>query len=207
MLRQGGHSESPKSWATPAGGTWTVQDGWCSAIARSQPEPLREHTSTSSGEPSSLSISAVLPAAHTQSVCTALPRHPSAPSHLSAHRSSNTEGCIPQLTAFCQTVAGRDESIPLALISCSIAPLSQIKALSSPCLLYRWEGAEDVCNNQNDRCSGRRCNHKGTGTTDGVTKTKEKCSPVPEDPGSQGKLHKGGISNHRSLPTAESALQ
>ena len=54
------------------------------------------------------------------------------------------------------------------------APVSQMKALSSPSFALQVGRTEDICNNQNDQCSGRRCNHKGTGTTERSYKEKGK---------------------------------
>ena len=49
-----------------------------------------------------------------------------------ACQSSNWRRLHSSAHPFFQTLSGRGELIPLSLISCSIEPVSQIKALSSP---------------------------------------------------------------------------
>ena len=126
---------------TDTGITFPCRLSMCSGIARSQPEPVREHMSAWSWgsldppflflRPSSASGSAyaVSPQGSPQP-----PLRPprSVPPFFQRSRFRSGEGCVPQLTPFFQTLARRGELIALSLIACPIVPRSQRKALSLP---------------------------------------------------------------------------
>lgn len=114
-------------------------------IPRSQPEPVREHVSAWRGG----SLHPLLPLSPAQRcfqerVCSLSLRDFPPPSSFSPPRqSSNRSRLRSSARAFFQGVAGRGELVPLSLISCCMAPMSQIKFVSSPLFaLQRWKAGQ-----------------------------------------------------------------